>query len=78
MAYPSKVLVPLPSSSRITNESWVAFWRTDAVSVHSIKNVPTKDWHCFQNHFAIQKVLTHTNPCPCLWEWVSIYVALIL
>ena len=25
MAYPSKVLVPRPSSSRITKESWLAF-----------------------------------------------------
>lgn len=47
MAYPSKVLVPLPSSSRITSESCVAFWRTDAVSVHSTKKVPTKEKPAF-------------------------------
>lgn len=42
IAYPSKVLVPRPSSSRMTRESSVAFWSTEAVSVHSTKKVPTK------------------------------------
>lgn len=49
MAYPSKVLVPRPNSSRITKESWVAFWRTEAVSVHSTKKVPNKSWKFFRN-----------------------------
>lgn len=40
IAYPSNVLVPLPSSSSKTRESSVAFSRIDAVSVHSTRKVP--------------------------------------
>jgi hypothetical protein len=43
IAYPSNVLVPLPSSSSKTSESTVAFWRTEAVSVHSTRNVPANN-----------------------------------
>ena len=38
-AYPSKVEVPLPSSSRTTKLSGVAWRRMDAVSAHSTRNV---------------------------------------
>ena len=37
--YPSKVEVPLPSSSRMTKESGVACCRIVAASVHSTRNV---------------------------------------
>lgn len=57
IAYPSKVLVPRPSSSRITKESCVAFRRTDAVSVHSTKKVPTTIFTLLKDVITTKKIL---------------------